>query len=71
MSKNINKKHDDKKAKVEIYRTLDEDFRDPRPTNPLDFIEKDQKVTINVGVPYHSTSQVEIFEIRNRMNFKN
>ena len=56
MSKNVNKKHDDKKAKVEIYRTVDEEFRNTRPTNPLDFIEKDQKVTINVGVPYHSTS---------------
>ena len=36
------------------------------PTNYLELIEKDQKVMINAGVPYYSTSQVEIFEIRNK-----
>ena len=56
MSKTINKKNDDKKAKVDIYRTIDDEFKKERPTNPLEFIEKDQKVTINPGVPYYSTS---------------
>ena len=50
---------------------MGDDFKKERPTDPLEFIEKDQKIMINAGVPYHSTSQVEIFEIRNRMNFKN
>ena len=37
-----------------------------QPPNPLDFIQKEeQKVMINPGVPYISTSQKEIFENRN------
>lgn len=46
-------------------------FTSNMPTNPVDFMNNaKQKSIINPGVPYVSTSQHEIFEIRNLRNAK-
>ena len=56
----------DKKEKIRIYHDLGEDFKNNKPENPLTYIDTiKQKVMINPGVPYVSTSQNEIFERRN------
>lgn len=59
-----------KKEKIQIYHEIDRDFfNTEKPTNPLDFINTtNQKVMINPGVPYVSTSQNEIFERRILLN---
>ena len=56
-----------KREKLKIYSEIDKIFfTNERPSNPLDFINKDtQKVMINPGIPYVSTSHYEIFERRN------
>ena len=41
------------------------------PNNPTEFIDRDQKVVINAGVPFKMTNHMEIFEIRNRKALKN
>ena len=47
-----------KREKLAIYNEIDRDyFCSEKPQNPLSFIDKDrQKVMINPGVPYVSTS---------------
>lgn len=63
---NKNKEKKEKKAKLKIYNELSDYFNGRTPTNPLSYIDNfKQKVMINPGVPYISTSQNEIFERRN------
>ena len=51
---------------MKIYHDLGEYFNNAKPVNPLSYIDTiKQKVMINPGVPYVSTSQNEIFERRN------
>lgn len=59
--------------KRQLYQVIDTSFfSKDRPSNPLEFIDKrTQKVTINPGIPYVSSSQTDIFEIRNALNMKN
>lgn len=68
MSKNTK----NKKQKISIYNEIDRDFFNiDKPTDPLQFIDNTkQKVMINPGVPYVSTSQNEIFERRILLNQK-
>ena len=56
-----------KKLKINMYREVDRDFFcKEKPLNPRVFINTEvQKVMINPGIPYISTSVNEIFEIRN------
>mmetsp|Transcript_27219 Transcript_27219/g.33860 ORF Transcript_27219/g.33860 Transcript_27219/m.33860 type:complete len:103 (+) Transcript_27219:28-336(+) len=61
-----------RKEKLGIYNEIDREWFNPeKPTNPMLFIDNDkQKVVINPGVPYVSTSQNEIFERRILLNQK-
>ena len=61
-----------RKEKLQIYNEIDREWFNPdKPTNPMLFIDNEkQKVIINPGVPYISTSQNEIFERRIQLNKK-
>ena len=63
-----NKTEKRRKATRQIYEAIDMDyFKQNKPKNPLEFIDKKtQKVMLNPGVPYISTSQNEVFERRNK-----
>ena len=63
-------KHSEKKKWRMMLQDIDASVqKGPAPTNPLDFIDVDtQKVAINPGVPYKSTSQNEVFERRFERN---
>ena len=62
----VSKQTKNKKEKLEIYHDIDRAyFSSDKPQNPMAFIDKDrQKVMINPGVSYKSTSEKEIFERR-------
>ena len=62
----VSKMTKNKKEKIEVYHDIDRAyFSSDKPVNPLAFIDKDkQKVMINPGVSYASTSEKEIFERR-------
>lgn len=56
----------EKKEKLKIYNDVGDQFNNVKPVNPFTDIDNNkQKVMINPGVPYVSTSQNEIFERRN------
>jgi len=54
----LSKHNRNKKEKIQVYNEIDRDFfAKEKPANPLDFINTDnQKVMINPGMPYVSTS---------------
>ena len=59
--------HNLKKRQSIIYAQVDQDFLDKRNFDPNKYIDKKhQKIVINPGVPYISTSQDAVFEIRNK-----
>jgi len=66
LQSNVSKTLINKKLKVELYNKIDREwFKSDKPTNPNEFIDlTKQKVIINPGVPYVSTSQNEVFERR-------
>ena len=50
-----------------LYNQVDEEFLDKRNYDPNKYIDKKlQKIVINPGVPYISTSNDAVFEIRNK-----
>ena len=61
-----------KKEKRQLIAKIDKDyFTTEKPQDPLLFINKmTEKSAINAGVVYESTSQKEIFEIRNKLRAK-
>ena len=61
-----------KTNQIKLYGEIDRNFfSTEKPTNPMEYIDNDkQKVHINPGVPYVSTSQNEIFERRILLNQK-
>ena len=63
--------HNLKKRQSMLYQQVDEDFLDKRNYDPNKYINKKcQKIVINPGVPYISTSSDAVFEIRNRLAAK-
>ena len=64
-SKLTDKVNPAKNEKRQIYQDIGEYFSGTKPINPLSYIDGNkQKVMINPGVPYISTSQNEIFQRR-------
>ena len=63
---------ENREQKKRIYNEIDRVvFNSNLPTNPVEFMNNaKQKSIINPGMPYVSTSQHEIFEIRNMINKK-
>lgn len=61
-----------KQEKLKIYQDIDRyHFTSDKPDDPKEFInQQTEKCTINPGVQYVSTSQNEIFEIRNKVRQK-
>ena len=58
-----------KQDALDIYKKIDDTFIDKQPADAHKIIETDfQKISINPGVPYISTSQDAVFEIRNAKN---
>ena len=66
------KEKTEKEKKLDIYKDIAEGkyFTTDRPRNASEFIQKNQKIMINPGIPYVSTSQTEVFERRNLLNLK-
>ena len=66
-----NKTHLYKKKQVELYSKVDKEFLESKPKDPYKFIDKKtQKIEINPGIPYVSTSQDAVFEVRNALASK-
>ena len=59
------KKLDDRQQALEIYKKIDDTFLEKKRMNAYKVIDKKtQKIEINPGIPYVSTSQDAVFEIR-------
>ena len=65
----FNDAHKKKKDFREQLNNIDETFlNDHRNLDPYEFIDKKtQKIEITAKVPYRSTSQDEVFEVRNQL----
>ena len=60
-----------KKKQVELYSKVDKEFLDNTPKDPYKFIDrKTQKIEINPGISYVSSSQDAVFEVRNALASK-
>ena len=64
-----NDAHKKKKDFLDQINNIDDAFlKDNRPKDPYEFIDKKtQKIEITAKVPYRSTSQDEVFEVRNQL----
>ena len=68
-TKQVIEKSKKKQDALDIYKKIDDTFIDKQPADAHKIIETDfQKISINPGVPYISTSQDAVFEIRNAKN---
>jgi hypothetical protein len=66
------KTHAKFKQQLNLYSNVDESFLDKKPKDPYKYMDKKkQKIEINPGVPYISSSHDAVFEIRNKENAKN
>jgi len=69
MSNKTMKRATHKKKMIETYDKIDDTFlKTVKPKDPYQYIDKKrQKIEINPGVPYRSTSHDEVFELRNAL----